>query len=200
MLKNPQIEDSRNEATFNHLFLTYYQPLCRYAFHFIRSRELAEEIVDDAFFHLWEKFADVSKIKSVKAYLYMSVHNYCVNELKSASYRDSSITVSVFSQEGIDFLETVFSDDNYPLGYLLMGELDTEVRKSINKLPDSCRQVFLMSREQGLTYQAIAQQTGLSVNTVKYHMKNALALLSKELIKYLPIILICIFILKKMPQ
>jgi RNA polymerase sigma-70 factor (ECF subfamily) len=193
MLKDSHIEDTKNEAAFNRLFLTYYQPLCRYAFHFVRSKELAEEIVDDAFYHLWEKFADVSKIKSIKAYLYMSVHNHCINELKSSSHQQSASTVSVYSNEGIDFLETVFSDGDYPLGYLLMGELDKQVRKSIDLLPDSCREIFLMSREKGMTYQAIAQQTGLSVNTVKYHIKNALGLLSKDLSKYMLLVLCAFF-------
>jgi RNA polymerase sigma-70 factor (ECF subfamily) len=193
MLKDSHIEDTKNEAAFNRLFLTYYQPLCRYAFHFVRSKELAEEIVDDAFYHLWEKYADVSKIKSIKAYLYMSVHNHCINELKSSSHQQSAATVSVYSNEGIDFLETVFSDGDYPLGYLLMGELDKQVRKSIDMLPDSCRDIFLMSREKGMTYQAIAKQTGLSVNTVKYHIKNALALLSKDLSRYMLVVLCAFF-------
>ena len=76
-------------------------------------------------------------------------------------------------------------DGSYPLGRLLENELEEEIAKAISRLPEECRKVFRMSRFSGLKYDEIARQSGISVNTVKYHIKHALELLAKDLHRYL---------------
>ena len=75
--------------------------------------------------------------------------------------------------------------DQYPLATLLEKELEQEIANSIDKLPKECKQVFEMSRFEDLKYQEIADKLNISVNTVKYHIKNALSKLSHDLSKYL---------------
>lgn len=82
--------------------------------------------------------------------------------------------------------------DSYPLGMLLERELENEIRMAIDKLPAECRCVFEKSRIEGKKYEEISQELGISINTVKYHMKNALSFLQAELSKYL-IVLILLF-------
>ena len=69
--------------------------------------------------------------------------------------------------------------------YKRQRELENEIYKAIDKLPDECRRVFAKSRFEGKSYEEISQELGISVNTVKYHIKNALSFLQTELSKYL---------------
>ena len=80
-------------------------------------------------------------------------------------------------------------DSNYPLGRLLEKELENEIMNAINRLPDECRKVFNMSRFENRKYEEIAQELKISVNTVKYHIKHALALLHEDLGKYLAMVM-----------
>ncbi len=75
--------------------------------------------------------------------------------------------------------------DTYPLGVLLERELEEQITASISKLPKECRVVFQKSRFEEKRYEEIACELGISVNTVKYHIKRALSLLKLDLGKYL---------------
>ena len=80
------------------------------------------------------------------------------------------------------------SDNVHPLGNLLKEELESKIHESINKLPPVCKQVFTMSRFREMSYEEISCELGISVNTVKYHIKSALVILKKELGTFLCII------------
>ncbi len=70
-------------------------------------------------------------------------------------------------------------EENQPLGVLLERELEDELTRSIEELPVECRTVFKKSRFEQKKYEEIALELGISINTVKYHIKNALSLLQK---------------------
>ena len=93
----------------------------------------------------------------------------------------------------MDFLDFLFVDDKQPLGMLLEQELEDELKRSIDELPLECRRVFYKSRFEQKKYEEIAEELGISVNTVKYHIKNALAFLQKRLGNYLKLLIIYIF-------
>lgn len=83
------------------------------------------------------------------------------------------------------FLGEEISDGSIPLGKLLDEEFRSVVISAINSLPEDSRKVFELSRNIGLKYEDIAQELGISVNTVKYHMKQSLSILRNLLEKYL---------------
>ena len=83
------------------------------------------------------------------------------------------------------FLGEEISDGSIPLGKLLDDEFRSVVISAINSLPEDSRKVFELSRNIGLKYEDIAQELGISVNTVKYHMKQSLSILRNLLEKYL---------------
>lgn len=68
---------------------------------------------------------------------------------------------------------------------LLSKELEEEISNAINSLPKECQTVFLKSRMENKKNQEIADELGISINTVKYHLKNALKFLRERLEKYL---------------
>lgn len=146
---------------------------------------IAEEIVDDAIFYLWEHRTEIEITRSIRAYLMRAVRNHCLNELNSLRHRTEIASSTFFLPENIEFLDKLFVEENQPLGYLLEQELESELQKGIEELPDNCRAVFLKSRIEQKKYEEIAVDLGISVNTVKYHIKNALALLQQRMEKYL---------------
>ncbi|MBM6759129.1 RNA polymerase sigma-70 factor [Bacteroides mediterraneensis] len=182
-----------DESVFRCIYDCHYESLCRFADLFLHDTALAEEIVDDAIFYLWEHRAEVEIVYSLRAYLMKSVRNRCLNELNSLSHREELRFSSFSLPENVEFLDTLFVEKDHPLGYLLEQELEDELARSIEALPEECRTVFKKSRYEQKKYEEIAQELNISVNTVKYHIKNALSFLQKHMSGYLKLLLCYIF-------
>jgi len=176
------------EIAYRHLFDHHYQVLCRIANEFLKDDFLSETIVGDVIFHLWEKREELNIQTSLRAYLVRSVRNRCINYLQQEYVRKE--TNDLPSDDTLLSAGIHSVSDHYPLATLLEKELENEIVKSIENLPEECRTVFEMSRFENLKYLEIADKLGISVNTVKYHIKNALAKLSHDLNKYLISLLI----------
>lgn len=181
MTEKQLIEELRcgNESAFRRIYDRHYVPLCRFADLFLHDASLSEEVVDDAIFYLWEHRSEVEITYSLKAYLMKSVRNRCLNELNSLAHREELQFSSFSLPENVEFLDTLFIEKDHPLGYLLEQELEEELERSIEALPEECRVVFKKSRFEQKKYEEIARELNISVNTVKYHIKNALALSSE---------------------
>ena len=152
---------------------------------------LSETIVGDVIFHLWEIRETLNITISIRSYLIKAVRNRCIDYLKSRSEK-KEISFSVLVPEEMSE-EKYLQSDNYPLGILLERELEHEIRMAIDKLPVECRCVFEKSRFEAKKYEEISQELGISINTVKYHIKNALASLQTNLSKYLITLLLFFF-------
>lgn len=183
-----------NEDAFRYIYEHHYALLYRFANQMLGDMAVAEEIVDDAIFYLWEHRAEVEITHSVRAYLMRAVRNHCLNELNSLRHQTEIVSSSLFLPENIDFLDKIFVEESHPLGHLLEQELESELRRGIEELPDSCRTVFLKSRAEQKKYEEIAAELNISVNTVKYHIKHALALLQQRMEKYLQMLIFCLFV------
>ena len=197
-----------DEKAFRLLYDRHYVLLCRFANQILNNAALAEEVVDDVIFYLWEHRSEVEIRYSIRAYLMRAVRNRCLNELQSQSHREELHLSSFLSPESMDFLDFLFVDDKQPLGMLLEQELEDELKRYVNQakgadvvifvggideLPLECRRVFYKSRFEQKKYEEIAEELGISVNTVKYHIKNALAFLQKRLGNYLKLLIVYIF-------
>lgn len=148
-----------------------------------KDQFLAETIVGDTIFHLWEIRETLEISVSIRSYLLRAVRNRCINYLNSEWEKREIAFSSLMPDEITDDKMTI--SDSHPLGTLLERELEEEIYKAIDKLPNECRRVFDKSRFEGKSYEEISQELGISVNTVKYHIKNALASLQTNLSKYL---------------
>ena len=171
------------DAAYKYLYDQHYQILCHVAAQYVKDDFLAETIVGDVIFHLWEVRETIEINTSVRSYLMTCVRNRCIDYLKS-QYHKREMAHSDTGLRDFPVLQYV-KDDDYPLGKLLEKELENEIMNAINRLPDECRRVFNMSRFENRKYEEIAQELKISVNTVKYHIKHALALLHEDLGKYL---------------
>ena len=153
------------EEGYRYLFQRHYAPLCAIAYEYVRNDFVAETIVADVFFHVWQIRQRLIVHTSLRNYLAVGVRRRLVPATEAMTEQAA--------------------DDSYPLARLLNGELEEVVRKAVDTLPCDCRRVFAMSRYNGKKNNEIAQELGISVNTVKYHLKNALRLLRANLRQYL---------------
>ncbi len=180
-----------NEDAYQYIYDRHYALLCHVANGYVKDQFLAETIVGDTIFHLWEIRETLEISVSIRSYLVRAVRNRCINYLNSEWEKREIAFSSLMPDEIIDDKMTI--SDSHPLGALLERELEEEIYKAIDKLPNECRRVFDKSRFEGKSYEEISQELGISVNTVKYHIKNALASLQMNLSKYLITLLLFFF-------
>ena len=162
-----------DEAAFSRLFDGYYASLCFFAAKYLGDMDLSRSLVQQVFFDLWVKREKIDVKLSVKSYLYRSVKNRCIDYLrKNKSNSEISDSVEKLSQ-------TPFRD------LAEEAELNDRINKSINQLPEKCREVFLLCRFEGLKYAEIAQKLNISVKTVEMQMGIALKKLRESLSDFL---------------
>ena len=167
--------------SFSELYLIYYPKLVRFAKEFVMLEEDAENITQDVFTDLWEKRESMDHIENMNAYLFRLVRNKCLDYLKH----------KIFEQKYVENVQSSFEVElNLKLQSLdrfdvtdISEEKETErlVRAAINSLPKKCRDIFLLSRMEGLKYREISERLGISVNTVECQMGIALKKLRMKL-------------------
>ena len=168
-------------SAYESLFHDYYVMLSIIAKSFVKNNELAEELVNDVFVKIWERREFFLINTSLRAYLAKSVQNRCINYLRQ-NRKKTNLREPLTENMNYEMLR--WSDD-YPLDKLMEKELADDIEKSVAKLPERCRQIFLLSRDKGLQYDQIAENLNISVNTVKAQMKIALSKLREYLREYL---------------
>lgn len=162
-------------AAFDAVFRRWYEPLCRYACRLADGdMDEAEDLVQQAFVKLWEYRARLDVSWSLKAYLYRTVHNACLNRLRARNVRSKYLD---FNAQRLETMHTP-PDDTSP-------ELLERFQRAMDALPPQCRHIFELSRFETLKYREIADQLGISVKTVETQMGKALRVMRTQLADYL---------------
>jgi RNA polymerase sigma-70 factor (ECF subfamily) len=174
---------------FEELYKKYYIFLCLIAEHIVRNKCDAEEVVSDVFVKIWNMRAEINITTSVKAYLIKAAYNTSLNFLKQNKLLNRSTELP----DSSDY-ELLAWDSDYPLGQLYTKEVMGILENGIKSLPEMCREIYMLSRNDDMTYCAIANKLGISVNTVKTQMKIALSRLRETVRDYL-ILLLFFFVL-----
>lgn len=181
-----------SEKAYRYIYDTYYATLCHTANKYVKDHDQAEQIVGDTIFHLWEIRETLEVEISLLWYLMTAVRNRCLNYLSLARTRYEVPISSLVRSENVPdaaiFTHATPKDD--ALRQLVEKELDAELKQAINELPPECKLVFIKSRFEKKRYEDISQELSISVNTVKYHMKNALRFLRERLEKHIAIVII----------
>ena len=184
---------SGNEKAYRMLYDQYYDMLCTLAYQYVKDDFIAESIVGDVIFNIWEHRKTLDIRTSLKAYLIKSVRNRCINYLEHLKVKRQS--EQILEQQHSKQQKEYLSDIDYPLAKLITLEMEESFAKAIAALPDECREVFRLCRMEELSYAEVSEQLHISVNTVKYHMKNALAQLREQFKDYLPILAVLFYYL-----
>jgi RNA polymerase sigma-70 factor, ECF subfamily len=164
--------------SFEMLFRQYYTMLCAYAIRFVHDADTAEEVVQDLFYKLWEKRAELQINTSVKSYLFSAVHNRC---LKFIEHRNVEVKYRNY------YLLHESEVDSEPQDAHNVVELQGIIDTTLSSLPERCSRIFRLNRFEGLKYHEIAQKLSISVKTVEANMGKALKLLRKNLKNYVEI-------------
>ena len=176
-------------AAFEILYKEYYTYLCLISEHIVKNPSDAEEIVSDVFVRFWNIREKIEITSSIKAYLIKAVYNASLNHLESFKLK-RRLTDRISNSDH----DLLIWDNNYTLGQLFEREIMEILEKGISDLPDACRRIFLLSRNENMKYGDIAGKLDISVNTVKTQMKIALARLRESLKDYLGVIIFFISI------
>lgn len=175
------------EEAYRKLFDLYYNKLFCIARQYLKDDFISETVVGDLFFHLWENRKSIQIETSLNAYLIRSVRNSSLNYLQK-NYVEKEVSMQSIAVD-------LYSTEEYPLGILLEKELLEIFQKEVDKLPYKTKQVFILSRIEHHTYTEISESLDISVNTVKYHVKQFLSILKNNLKGYLSLVLIAIYFL-----
>ena len=144
------------------IYSSYRELLCLYAERILGHREDAEDIVNDVFLKLWETRNQIHKTKSLLAYIYRSVRNDSLDLLKHKQVIHEYVSyLSNYSDLYLD------RDDAHPLSLILSEETVHEIDQAIEALPPRCKEIFIKARLDGLSHKVIAEQLGITTNTVK---------------------------------
>lgn len=150
-----------DEQAYKYIYDHHYVFLCHIAYGYVRDHFIAETVVGDAIFHVWEIRESLDITVSIRAYLTRAVRNRCINHLTSERERNE-VSLSEITSENTSDNGFIISDQ-YPLGILLERELEEAISDSIHKLPKECRAVFEKSRFEEKKYEEIAQELDISV-------------------------------------
>ncbi|MQY80037.1 MAG: RNA polymerase sigma-70 factor [Bacteroidetes bacterium] len=182
-----------DEVAFEYIFRNHFTGLCLFAEHFLKDPCVAEEIVEEFFFNLWDKYESIEINNSLRGYLYRSVYNRCLKYIRHKKVEKKYISEQEYYFFDKEILGT--ATNNYPLLNLISKELEDKISVIIESLPNQCKQVFCLNRFNNLSYKEISENMGISVNTVKTQMTRALQKLRKELNDYLVMLAALIVIL-----
>ena len=165
------------ETVFEALFYEYSPRLCNYAKHFLQDEYAAEELVQETFIKLWEKYQGTAS-PAWPSLLFTMLRNGCIDWFRSVGIR-KGLVIS-------DSLSGLCDERLYRLDFhgatdakTLYDELLQNLNDKINALPARCREVFILSRQDGKTNREIAAMLGISEKAVEKHITKALRIMDE---------------------
>ncbi len=167
-----------NRRAFEAIFRAYYPFLCMYCTQLLKDPSAAEEIVQELFVNLWEKKENITIDSSFKSYLYRSAKNKCLNYVRHSKVKE-------------EYFRVVQSEQNdHSEDFESHAELMQKIEESIDSLPEKRKEIFVLSRQEGLKYKEIAARLNISIKTVETQMGLAIKSLREMLRDFLPLFLL----------
>ena len=153
-----------DKKAFKKLFQKYSERIYYFTISYIKNKEESEEITQEVFVKLWNKRNDLKPDLSFSSFLFMIAKNAVIDLLRKKKKE-------VFLRE--DFIKDI-KDSNKSYDNLEYLELKKIVENSIQELPEKRKNIYVLSRDEGMTYRQIAEELNISVKTVESHMRLAL--------------------------
>ncbi len=170
---NRMVEGDKD--AFRFFFEKYYYDLCNMVNLYLHDSTMSEEIVQDIFIYLWEKKDNIKIETSVKSYLLRASKNRSLNYIRNEKLKvDVLSRIPVYDQETLDMPDRVMD----------ANQLRGLIEEAIDSLPERCREVYLLGKEERLSYREISMKLGISEKTVEAQMGNALKKLREKLKPY----------------
>jgi RNA polymerase sigma-70 factor (family 1) len=158
------------EKAFALLYDSYYTYLNTVALCYVINRDAANEVVNDVFVNVWHKRTTL--VFPIHSYLVQSVKNGCLNYIRSQKSLER--VLGEHTKLMLDFQEEYILSNPTPLQYVESQEIEREVLKAIDLLPEKCRHIFEQYLFNGKLPDEIAKDLAISVSTVRVQIKNAM--------------------------
>ena len=157
---------------FDYIFGKFYSTLCFFATRLTSDRFVAEEIVQDIFYKLWNKHADFTTLNSIKAFLYISTRNASINFLNKEQRKiKHDVEFSLLEDE---FQEPIINE-------IIYTEVLREIAIEVDALPEQCAKIIKMIFEDGLQPKEVADKLNITISTVYNQKMRGLSILKKRL-------------------
>jgi RNA polymerase sigma-70 factor (family 1) len=172
---------SEDMKAYKELYLLMFDSLFQFSFSFVKSKQVAQEIVSDVFIKLWQIRSQLNAVDSLKPYLFEIAKNFSLSYLAKAS-KNLSIQIEDVDLDEID-IESLIEFKN-PEDSYISKEAINQIMQTIRQLPPQCQLIFSMVKVEGLKYKEVARLLDISVFTVRNQVAIAVkkiedALLSK---------------------
>ncbi len=170
-----KLMEKNDGRAFEEFFNLLYPRFYRYAFLYVKSDILCEELVSDVFLKLWNIRYKLNDIQQLEFYLFRAVKNQALTYLKRKTNEPVEIT---------EYIQSHLIDYREPENLLIAAELADKVEEGIASLPDKCQIIFRMVRQDGLSYKQVAVLLDISPKTIENQMNTALKKLRIVIEKY----------------
>lgn len=169
-----------DESAFEAVFREFAGPLCAFAFGFVKSHDLAAEVVHDVFLRMWERHERIEVRDSLKAYLYRATRNRALDVLRRDAllqhWKDAEV-----DEPSHDLTGRIAP----PEELVEQRDLASALAQVIDELPDRRRMVLLCRWRDGLRNDQVAELMGISIKTVENQMTQALRTVRARLAPYI---------------
>lgn len=181
-----------DENAFEIIFKSFFEPIVNFADEYIREFEVSRNIAQTVFMKLWENRISINPDLNLKSYLFTSTRNLCISHLRHLKTQDNYFEKKKKSYE--DFLLNQEALSYLDFNTIDLDSIESIINSTIDSLPTRCKEVFLLSRFDGLKNHEIAIQLDISVKSVEANITRALKILKENLKDYLPTSVLAIFI------
>ena len=165
---------SGDETAFAELYAQFHLSVFQFVQKFVKSPQLSEDISQEVFVKIWENRSRVEEIQSIKSYLFTIARNHTLNTLKSIGKNEAAIH---------EIIRHFPTQKNNSEDDLLSQEYQHFLQNTLNSLSPRSREIFSLCRQNGKTYEEVAQQLGISRNAVKNHMVASMKILKAAMEK-----------------
>jgi len=153
---------------FDEIYHKYNKLLFGFAIRIVKFSHDAEDIVHDVFLKLWQNRTSIDEGMSFRSYLFTIAYNTTINIIRKRSVKEEYVeALKNLQDQGTNNVATEME----------FNELNEKLQSALNELPQRQKEIYMLSRDEGLTYSQIAEKLSISVNTVENHMVKALKFL-----------------------
>lgn len=164
------IKSESSERAFRFIFDTQYERMFRTAFFYTKDDEMAREVVLDVFASIWNRRQTLIIPKDFGAYCFIAVKNMALNLIKKNPLSAHE-----------ELPQNMMADGSNPEQQIIDEEIFEHYEKVLYGLPDRCREIFIMAREDGMSYAEIAEKLNISTKTVDAQLQKATKLIRSQM-------------------
>lgn len=182
------MKEKEDHTEFSRIYTLYFPKMVRFAWEYVVSEEEAQNIIQDLFLYLWEHQDTLNAVSNLHAFLFTLTKNRCIDFYRQYT-RMSQKKKSLDALQEYELCLKMEALKQFDENMFSLQDIEEILNNAVNHLPDKCREIFILSRMEGLKHEEIARQLDISVHTVQNHISSAIRKLKNELKDYLPLLL-----------